>query len=158
MEEVQEMPVRLEKKKTITYADMHGIDEVLMQARVSMKNAKGDMVYAITKNLEISGKYMRDFEKRRREAIEMFAEKDEEGKVKNAEQTEEEKAQGRPPKAAFAKGQEARCREYLTEILKEEIEMEKPFRTIPYNSFKNAEIDMKVFRRIDFFIETFVTE
>lgn len=161
-EELKEAPVvqmnGTEKKKGLTNGELLNVYQMLGQARAYCRKAKGDMVFAISRNLEMAKRYMNTFDKKRMEGIEMFATKDDKGQIKLKEQTEEEIKAGKKPEAHFEEGQQEKCREYIHALMMEEAEMSKPFYTIPLSSFSAAEIDMEKFTYLDFFIEMFVVE
>src|SRR3989304_4454401 len=87
------------KPKLFTYRDLFTVRQCLHDAKSCCRRMKGDMVFAINKNLELLNTPIRMFDKKRQEGIDMFVSKDDKGKPVVIQPTPEEAKTGK--KAAY---------------------------------------------------------
>jgi len=157
-EEVAVVQMNTPEKNKYSYREIYAIKRCLDEAKMFCKSMKGDMAYAVNKNTELLGPALREFNKKRGEAVNMFASKDENGKVKISQPTQDEIAKGVEPKVVYEDGKEKECREYMDSLLNETCDLKISFRTIPLASFSTAQINTEQFIGIDYFISLFVVE
>lgn len=163
-ETVKETPVVkmnqvVEEKPKTTYETAFTVRQTLLEAKASCTRMPGDMLFAINKNLEIVEKHVKAFFKEREKAADMFYEKDEKGALKLMEQSEEDIKAGKPQEYVCKEGfTSANFTEYLSTVIKDEIEFAKPFKTIPLSSFAKVEVNAEKFKSASLFVDMFVVE